>query len=97
MVVVVASWFWLMLLHQGQDALRSLNSELYLQILKANNRTFVHTLNLRRNWVIEQDNEPKHTRHSIEEWLNKKTFNALKSQSPNLFKYCGWTLRENFL
>ncbi len=37
-------------------------------------------------WVMQQDNNPKHTIHSTKEWLKKKQVNVLEwlSQSPDI-------------
>ncbi len=37
-------------------------------------------------WVMQHDNNPKHTRHSTKEWLKKNKVNVLEwlSQSPDL-------------
>ncbi len=37
-------------------------------------------------WVMQQDNNPKHTSHSTKEWLKKNKVNVLErlSQSPDL-------------
>ncbi len=59
-----------------------MNSELYQQI-KENVRTPVWEMNLKRKWVIQQDNNPKHTSHSIKEWLKKNKVNS-SSSSPLL-------------
>ncbi|KAG2465365.1 TCB1 transposase, partial [Polypterus senegalus] len=64
----------------------TMNSELYQRILKENVRTSVHELNLKRRWVMQQDNDPKHTSRSTKEWPQKNKFNVLEwpSQSPDL-------------
>uniref|UniRef100_A0A9J7YL83 Transposase Tc1-like domain-containing protein n=1 Tax=Cyprinus carpio carpio TaxID=630221 RepID=A0A9J7YL83_CYPCA len=48
--------------------------------------TSVHYLKLKRTWVLQQNNDPKHTSKSNSEWLKKnkmKTF-LWPSQSPDL-------------
>ncbi len=37
-------------------------------------------------WVMQQDNNPKHTSHSTKEWLKKNKVNVLEwlSQSPDI-------------
>uniref|UniRef100_A0A8C4TBF5 Transposase n=1 Tax=Erpetoichthys calabaricus TaxID=27687 RepID=A0A8C4TBF5_ERPCA len=64
----------------------TMNSELYQRILKENVRTSVQELNLKRRWVMQQDNDPKHTSRSTKEWLKKNKVNVLEwpSQSPDL-------------
>uniref|UniRef100_A0A3B1K9S8 Tc1-like transposase DDE domain-containing protein n=1 Tax=Astyanax mexicanus TaxID=7994 RepID=A0A3B1K9S8_ASTMX len=53
----------------------SIHSKLYQRILKENIRTFVYDLDLRRRWVMHQDNDPEHTSRSanlnIVEWQIK--------------------------
>ncbi len=87
-MVVVVSWVWPVLLHLGQDGLSSLmNNE--FGIVPANSkedvRTSVRELNLKRKGVMQQDNDPKHTSHSTNEWLKKNKVNVLEwpSQSPD--------------
>ncbi len=64
----------------------TMNSELYHQFLKENVRTSVHELSLKKKWVMQQYNDPKHTSHSTKEWLKKNKVNVLErlSQSPDL-------------
>ncbi len=33
---------------------------------------------LKRTWVMQQDNNPKHTSHSTKEWLKKNKVNVLE-------------------
>ncbi len=87
-MVVVVSWVWPVLLHLDQDSLTSLmNNE--FGIVPANSkedvRTSVRELNLKRKGVMQQDNDPKHTSHSTNEWLKKNKVNVLEwpSQSPD--------------
>ncbi|KAF7650410.1 hypothetical protein LDENG_00126420 [Lucifuga dentata] len=44
-----------------------MNSALYQKILKENVRPSVRDLKLKRTWVMQQDNDPKHTRKSTSE------------------------------
>ncbi|KAK3541727.1 hypothetical protein QTP86_002118 [Hemibagrus guttatus] len=43
-------------------------------------------LKMKRGWVFQHDNDPKHTARATKEWLRKKHFKVLKwsSQSPDL-------------
>ncbi len=72
-VCFAASW-------PGQPAIidGTMNSELYQQILKENVRTSVQEQSLKRMWVMQQDNNPKHTSHSTKEWLKKNKVNVLE-------------------
>lgn len=49
--MVVVLWFEPVWWPQGQDVL-----SLLMESLKENGRAFVYELNLRRKWVMEQDN-----------------------------------------
>ncbi|KAK3571282.1 hypothetical protein QTP86_005922 [Hemibagrus guttatus] len=48
-----------------------MNSAVYQKILKENVRPSVCDLKLKRTWVLQQDNDPKHTSKSTSEWLKK--------------------------
>ncbi|CDQ68728.1 unnamed protein product, partial [Oncorhynchus mykiss] len=41
---------------------------------------------MKRGWVFQHDNDPKHTARATKEWLRKKHFKVLEwpSQSPDL-------------
>ncbi|KAK3548007.1 hypothetical protein QTP70_002304, partial [Hemibagrus guttatus] len=43
-------------------------------------------LKMKRGWVFQHDNDPKHTARATKEWLRKKHFKVLEwpSQSPDL-------------
>ncbi len=62
-----------------------MNSALY-QILKENVRSSVCDLKLKRTWVMQQDNDLKHSSKSTSEWLKKNKIKVLEwpSQSPDL-------------
>ncbi|KAK3545559.1 hypothetical protein QTP70_008111 [Hemibagrus guttatus] len=64
----------------------TMNSAVYQKILKENVRTSVCDLKLKRTWVLQQDNDPKHTSKSTSEWLKKNKMKTLEwpSQSPDL-------------
>ncbi len=53
---------------------------------KKNVRLSVCDLELKRTWVMQQDNDPKHTSKSTSEWLKKNKIKVLEwpSQSPDL-------------
>ncbi|KAK3533217.1 hypothetical protein QTP70_013621 [Hemibagrus guttatus] len=63
-----------------------MNSPVYQKILKENVRPSVCDLKLKRTWVLQQDNDPKHTSKSTSEWLKKNKMKTLEwpSQSPDL-------------
>ncbi len=48
-----------------------MNSALYQKILKENVQLLVCDLKLKRTWVMQQDNNPKHNSKSTSEWLKK--------------------------
>ncbi len=62
------------------------NSALSQKILMENVRLSVCDLKLKRTWVMQQDNDLKHTSKSTSEWLNKNKNKVLEwpSQSPDL-------------
>ncbi|KAK3537221.1 hypothetical protein QTP70_003379 [Hemibagrus guttatus] len=47
---------------------------------------FARALKMKRGWVFQHDNDPKHTARATKEWLRKKHFKVLEwpSQSPDL-------------
>ena len=47
----------------------TMNSGLYQNILQKYVRASVCELKLNRKWVMQQDNDPKHTSKSTTEWL----------------------------
>ncbi len=64
----------------------TMNSALYQKILKENVRPSVCDLKLKRTWVMQQDNDQKHTSKSTSEWHKKNKIKVLQwpSQSPDL-------------
>ncbi len=64
----------------------TMNSAVYQKNLKDNVRPSVRDLKLKRTWVLQQDNYPKHTSKSTSEWLKKNKMKTLEwpSQSPDL-------------
>ncbi|KAK3571420.1 hypothetical protein QTP86_012057 [Hemibagrus guttatus] len=64
----------------------TMNSAVYQKILKENIRPSVSDLKLKRTWVLQQDNDPKHTSKPTSEWLKKNKMKTLEwpSQSPDL-------------
>ncbi|KAI4890706.1 hypothetical protein NFI96_011534, partial [Prochilodus magdalenae] len=47
---------------------------------------FARAMKMKRGWVFQHDNDPKHTARATKEWLRKKHFKVLEwpSQSPDL-------------
>ncbi|XP_075444851.1 uncharacterized protein LOC142488342 isoform X3 [Ascaphus truei] len=64
----------------------TMNSALYQKILEENVGPSVCELKLNQKWVMQQENDPKHTSRSTKEWLLKNKFCVLEwpSQSPDL-------------
>ncbi|KAK3542248.1 hypothetical protein QTP86_021468 [Hemibagrus guttatus] len=64
----------------------TMNSAVYQKILKENVRQSVCDLKLKQTWVLQQENDPKHTNKSTSEWLKKNKMKTLEwpSQSPYL-------------
>ena len=48
--------------------------------------TSARALKMKRGWVFQHDNDPKHTARATKEWLRKKHFKVLEwtIQSPDL-------------
>ncbi|KAK3543984.1 hypothetical protein QTP70_032747 [Hemibagrus guttatus] len=63
----------------------TMNSAVYQKILKENVLK-ENDLKLKRTWVLQQVNDPKHTSKSNSEWLKKNKMKTLEwpSQSPDL-------------
>ncbi|MGH0123262.1 UNVERIFIED_CONTAM: hypothetical protein FKN15_021002 [Acipenser sinensis] len=62
----------------------TMNSALYQRILQENVRPSVRELKLKCSWVMQQDNDPKHTSKSTSEWLKNKKFKVLEWPSQSL-------------
>lgn len=64
----------------------TMNSARYQDILAKNVQPSVRHLKLKHSWVLQQDNDPKHTSKSTSEWLKKNKMRVLEwpSQSPDL-------------
>ncbi|KAK3524862.1 hypothetical protein QTP86_010091 [Hemibagrus guttatus] len=64
----------------------TMNSHVFQDILKDNLKVAVRKLKLRRSWVMEQDNNPKHKSKSTTERLQRHKIQLLEwpSQSPDL-------------
>lgn len=63
-----------------------MDSTKYQQILEANVLKSVRTLKLKRGWIFQQDNGPKHTSKSTMKYLQERRRKVLEwpSQSPDL-------------
>ncbi|CAJ0944258.1 unnamed protein product [Ranitomeya imitator] len=63
-----------------------MNVAMYREILSANLLPSARALKMKRGWVFQHDNDPKHTARATKEWLHKKHFKVLEwpSQSPDL-------------
>lgn len=84
----VMVWGWFAASGPGRLAVvnGSMQSAVYQNILKENVWPSVRDLKLKHTWVLQQDNDPKHTSESTSEWLKKNKMKTLEwlSQSPNL-------------
>ncbi|KAK3568797.1 hypothetical protein QTP86_017409, partial [Hemibagrus guttatus] len=67
---------------QTPNSLMAKTKELSKDTRKQNSRA----LKMKRGWVFQHDNDPKHTARATKEWLRKKHFKVLEwpSQSPDL-------------
>ncbi|XP_057673496.1 ras-related protein Rab-40C isoform X1 [Corythoichthys intestinalis] len=63
-----------------------INGTMYREILSENLFPSAWALKMRRGWVFQHDNDPKHTARATKEWLRKKHIKVLEwpSQSPDL-------------
>ncbi len=63
-----------------------MNGAMYREILSENLLPSARALKMKRGWVFQHDNDPKHTARATKEWLHKKHFKVLEwpSQSPDL-------------
>ncbi|KAK3549101.1 hypothetical protein QTP70_031896 [Hemibagrus guttatus] len=63
-----------------------INGAMYREILSKNLLPSARALKMKRGWVFQHDNDPKHTARAMKEWLHKKHFKVLEwpSQSPDL-------------
>ncbi|KAK3569771.1 hypothetical protein QTP86_004190 [Hemibagrus guttatus] len=63
-----------------------MNGAMYREILSKNLLPSARALKMKRGWVFQRDNDPKHTARAMKEWLRKKHFKVLEwpSQSPDL-------------
>ncbi len=63
-----------------------MNGAMYRDILSENLLPSARALKMKRGWVFQHDNDPKHTTRATKEWLRKKHFKVLEwpSQSPDL-------------
>lgn len=64
----------------------TMKKEQYLEILQKNIRQDAEKLHLGPNWVLQQDNDPKHTAKIVKKWFEDNQINVLEwpSQSPDL-------------
>ncbi|KAK3539168.1 hypothetical protein QTP86_027605 [Hemibagrus guttatus] len=63
-----------------------MNGAMYREILSKNLLPSARALKMKRGWVFQHDNDPKHITWATKEWLRKKHFKVLEwpSQSPDL-------------
>ncbi len=63
-----------------------MNGAMYRDIFSENLLPSARALKMKRGWVFQHDNDPKHTARATKEWLRKKHFKVLEwpIQSPDL-------------
>ena len=61
-----------------------MNGENYREILDENLLQSTQDLRLGRRFTFQQDNNPKHTTKTMEEWLRDKSLNVLEWPSQNI-------------
>ncbi len=63
-----------------------MNSSIYQSILAQNLQASTRKLKMKRNFIFQHDNNPKHTSKSTKEWLHQKKTKVLEwpSQNPDL-------------
>ncbi len=63
-----------------------MNGAMYREILSENLLSSARALKMKRGWIFQHENDPKHTARATKEWLRKKHFKVLEwsSQSPDL-------------
>ncbi len=63
-----------------------MNGAMYREILSENLLPSARALKMKRGWVFQHDNDPKHSARATKEWLRKKHFKVLEwpNQSPDL-------------
>ncbi len=87
---VETSCFGAVFLQKGPGRLicvkERMNGAMYREILSENLLPSARALKMKRGWVFQHDNDPKHTAQATKEWLRKKHFKVLEwpSQSPDL-------------
>ncbi len=57
-----------------------MNGAMYREILSENLLPSARALKMKRGWVFQHDNDPKHTARATKEWLRKKHFKVLEWQ-----------------
>lgn len=81
---------WGCLSASGPGQLAIINGKIYLKVyqdvLQEKLRLSVRQLKLKRGWMLQQDNVPKHRSKSTSEWFQKNKIHDLEwpSQSPDL-------------
>uniref|UniRef100_A0A4W5MCD4 Guanine nucleotide-binding protein subunit gamma n=1 Tax=Hucho hucho TaxID=62062 RepID=A0A4W5MCD4_9TELE len=71
-----------------------MNRAKYKEILDENLLQSAHDLRLGQRFTFQQDNNPKHTAKTMQEWLRDKSLNVSKAAA-DLMAYCDAHIRDD--
>lgn len=57
----------------------NMDRHMYKSILEENLRPSVDSLGLGSSWIFQQDNDPKHTAHTVRDWMLYYALRQFKS------------------
>ncbi|KAK3548406.1 hypothetical protein QTP70_012648 [Hemibagrus guttatus] len=71
-----------------------MNGAMYREILSKNLLPSARALKMKRGWVFQHDNDPKHTARATKEWLRKKHFKDDKLLQPETTRESPFTEQQ---